>query len=476
MKRFRIFLLCSCFLAIAGGGWAVSIRVLATGDMHGALQSQPTGGQQLGGAAEMLAYWKHNEAEELKGCLVLGCGDANSGSPLANLFKGDPVVTVMDLMGYDACALGAHDFDFGREQLDAWGKLADFPFLAANLKKADGNTFELAVPYTIVEKQGVKIGIVGLMTKNLLKLTDRAAGLKVIPYTDALISAVPAARKAGAQVVIVVAHVPQTELLDLAREVPELQIPLMLGGESHDVAINKVGRTWVVSSGQNWQSYARVTLEVTGERAIVQNAQVVWLQQTQPEADKGVAGAIAAWQQKMQAMMATPVGTASAVLPKGSDGLYNFVDDCMLEGDAKAQIAFTNYGSLRTDLPAGQVTVGDIYKVLPFNDSIYRVTISGAQLVGYFHEIGGKVGMAGLRMQDGQYQLTKTGQPLDPDATYQVLVNNFMYEQSPLLQAADALPTSAFADWRQPLLEWFAKHPSSTEKPFTADTQPRMGQ
>lgn len=479
MLRYQVLLMCMCVLGLAGWTGAVSVRVLATGDMHGYLQSESVEGQKLGGAAEMTAYWKRNEGYDPKQCLVLGCGDANSGSAISTLFKGDPIVMVMDLMGYDACALGEHEFDYGRAQMAAWKDLADFPYLAANLKTADGGACDVAAPFAIIEKQGVKFGIIGLISKDLRELTDNAEGLKVIPYADALREAALAARKAGAQVLIVVAHVPQHELVEVAKDTQELNIPLLLGGASHEVALNKVGGAWVVSSGQNWQSYARVTLEVTAAtgKVEVQQAQVVWLKQAQPELDKAVAGGVSAWQQKMDAMMNTQVGASVAGLLR-PHALYNFVDDSTLAGDPKATICLTNYGALQQDLPAGPCTIGHIFAAMPFTDSIYRVSLTGAQLVAYMHEGGNaKFGLAGLRVQNEQYTLTKTGQPLDPDATYGVLLNNYMYDNSPALQAADPLPTTVFADWRQPLYDWLAKHPTGAEKPLEkqVDVEPRMG-
>ncbi len=427
----------------------------------------------------MLAYWKQHEDYDAQRCLVLCSGDAMSGPALSTFFKGDAAVTVMDLMGYDACTLGVHEFDYGREHMAAWGNLANFPFLAANLQKADGSACNLAQPYTIVTKQGVKIGIIGLVNMHLDKLADKADGLKTIPYADALRAVVPQVRAAGAQVVIVLANVPQTELLELAKVVAALNIPLFLGGESRETAINKAGRSWVVSSGENWDAYARVMLEVTPEagRVFVQDVHAVWLQGEKLPADKAVVDAMTAWQQKMNAMMHTVLGTSAAALGMGSTGLYNFVDDCMLESDAKADIALTNYGGLRHDLPAGQITVGDIFTVMPFDDSLYRLTLSGGALTAYLHEYDGeKNGAAGLSQQGGQYVLTKTGQPLDTNASYRVTVNNYMYEQSPLLQAADPLPTTVYADWRQPLFDWLAKHPTSADKPLDkqVDTEVRL--
>jgi 2',3'-cyclic-nucleotide 2'-phosphodiesterase (5'-nucleotidase family) len=145
--------------------------------------------------------------------------------------------------------------------------------------------------------------------------------------------------------------------------------------------------------------------------------------------------------------------------------------------DSKAEIALTNYGSLRQDIPPGSITRATITGVMPFSDSLLRVNLTGNQLLEYLPK-DGSIGLAGLSLRAGQYVVAKTGQPVDHEATYRVLVNDYMYNTSPVLQAADPKPEQVYADWRQPVYDWLVLHPSSEERPVEelVDSQPRVVQ
>ena len=474
MRRLRSTLLLALSLCALGPVWPVPLPLLVTGDMHGWLQSQPVGQQQLGGAAEMMAYWRQTEGYVPGKFLVLADGDFNTGPVLATALKGDPMVDVMNLMGYNACVLGNHEFDYGIDRIAHWQAQAKFALLCANISNLDGTPSTLVPPYTILDEQGVKVGIVGLMTKDLPWLTNNAATLKVLPYAETLRRVVPEMRKQGAQVIIVLSHIPAAELIKLANQVPELGIPLMLGGHSHELDQRKEGNTWVVNSGEHWDAYSRLDMDfdpATGKTVVLRAAQV-WLQQTKPAADADIAQAITRWQKVLGAEFDQVLGYTATGLPL-RDPLFNFVEDCTLAMDPASDIALTNDGSLRQDIPAGAISKGTIVGVMPFSDSIYRVALTGQQLLDYLP--GGFIGMAGLHRVAGKYLLLKTGQPLDPAATYHVLLSNYMYDVSPVLKAADPKPVTVWADWRQPVDDWLAKHPSSKDAPIEGllDSKPR---
>jgi len=397
--------------------------------------------------------------------LLLACGDFNTGPALSTALKGDPMVDVMNLMGYDACALGNHEFDYGIDRIPHWTALAKFPLLAANLSNNDGTPTTLVKPYIIIDALGVMVGIVGLITTALQTQTNQATMLKVLPYAETLRTVVPVMRKAGAQVIVVLSHIPQSELLTLANKVQNLDLPVMLGGHSHELDQRKEGHTWLVNSGEHWDAYSRIDLDYDQDsgKTVVLRAAQVWLQQTNPQKDAAVAKAIAGWEVKLDAQFNKEIGYTVSGLPV-RDAVYNLVDDSMLDMDPSADIALTNEGALRQDIPAGPITKGIIVGVMPFSDSIYRLSLTGQQLLDYLP--AGYIGMAGLHRAGGKYLLRKTGQPLDPAATYHVLLNNFMFDTSPALKAAAPKPVTVWDDWRQPVYDWLTKHPSSKDTPL----------
>lgn len=465
MRLFRFSLLALAF-ALVVSGMATPVHILSTGDMHGWLQGQEVDRQWLGGAAEMLAYWRQVEHYQPKQFLVLSCGDIATGPALSTVSKGDPVIAVMNDMGYDASVMGNHEFDFGREHFDAWKKAAKFPFLAANLVKADGTLSDMALPYVLYDEQGVKVGIIGLITADVANIAG-TGGLVAVPYADTLRKYVPEVRARGAQVVIVLAHVPMSDLEQLAKQVTELNIPLMLGGHSHELGqvMVKDTHTWVVNNGEWWKAYTRIDLDFnpnTG-KTIVQSTKQVWLQQDAPKADRKVRDDITHWQQLMDAQYGHTLGYTATGFTR-SQPMANFMGACYLGMDPTADAVVFNDGGFRQDIGPGEVNKGVIISVLPFTNSLYRITLTGKQLLSY--RAPEQITYAGLRRDGEKTILLKTGQPIDPTASYHLLVTDYLYNKSPDLKAADPNPVTTAQDYRQPVLDWLAKNPTSKEKPL----------
>ena len=463
MRSFRfIFFLLTLGLALYAR--ALPVNVLATGDMHGWLEAQQVNGQTLGGAAEMLAYWKRVEGYAPERFLLLGCGDTATGPALSTVFQNDPVIAVMNLMGYDACALGNHEFDYGLASLERWRKDATFPFLAGNLVKADGAPADLP-PFVINDEQGVKVAVIGLITSDVAAIAG-TGWHRATPYAAALRKWVPEARAQGAQVVIVAAHIPLEPLMQLARQVADLKIPLMLGGHNHELGQMKVGDTWVVGTGEWWKSYSRINLDYNPQTGstVVLAANQVWLQQQNAPADPAVKAEIDRWKARMDEGFNKPVGYTAAGIRRPV-GIYNFIIDCWLAQDQTADIALSNIGGFRQNIAPGAVTKSTIIGVMPFTNSLLRMAVTGNRLLAFLPK-DGNIGMAGLRFAGGQYVVLKTGQPIDPAATYRVLINDYFFNGSAVLKAADPAPVIVCADWRQFVFDWLAAHPTDKDRPL----------
>jgi 2',3'-cyclic-nucleotide 2'-phosphodiesterase (5'-nucleotidase family) len=397
----------------------------------------------------MLAYWKHVESYKPDKFLVLSCGDIASGPAISTMYNGNPVIKIMNLMGYDATALGNHEFEFS---MDEWKKLAKFPILAANIVRKSTGLNDLTQPYVIINQEGIKVALVGLTTADLHEMTSEADDYELIPYADALRKVVPQARKEGAEVIIVVSHAWEGDLVALADNVKDLNIALMLGGHSHSLYQNKVGDTWVVLSGAAWRTYTRIDMDYnpSNNKTIVLSSKQVWLQQDKPKIDDRVESERKYWRTKID----KDYGVYLAHTITGFDlpDLYKLVNGCWLASDPSADVALNNDGGLRQS----------IIDVMPFKNSLYRIRLTGEQLIGY---LPGNVA-AGLRKEGDKYILVKTSKQVDPKATYNVLINNYMYDTNEMLQNADPSPVVIASDWRQPLYDWLLAHPTNKDKPL----------
>ena len=469
---------------LAAAAQALPLRILATGDMHGWLKgvSVPgSGGESaatLGGAAETLAQWRDEEGYRGDNFLVLSAGDVATGPAISTAYQGLPAVEAMNAMGYDASALGNHELDFGMPGLAALREKAGFPFLSANVFSGKARR-PLLPPYCLIEKAGLKIGILGLTTSELAQAAASGA-LRAGSYAEALKRWAPRARADGAQLLIVLAHVPLDELEALAGQVGELGIPLMLGGHSHELgqAREPKSGTWIVNSGEWWRAYSRIDMDVntvTG-KALVLSSRQSWVRWAK-EPDSKVKKLVDRWQAKLEADPAysRALGFLAAPLPRFWPA-SNFACDAWLAMDPKSDVVLNYDGALRQDLEAGALTRAKLTSLLPFSDGLLRLSLSGAELLALLPGEGGQMGLAGIRREKGVYRLMNTGQALDPAGRYRVLVNTYMAATLPQLKKPALSAVKVADDWRDPLERWLRAHPSSATAPLDAliDVKPRL--
>ena len=136
-----------------------------------------------------------------------------------------------------------------------------------------------------------------------------------------------------------------------------------------------------------------------------------------------------------------------------------------------ADIALTNLGGMRTDLPAGPLTIAHLISVLPFNNVIVEVHLTGAQVISVLVHGGSNLAIGGMHRQGSGWLLENTGAPLDPDTLYSVLVNDYMYaggDGYTLLAEADPDAYQTGIDWRQPVIDWILSQASTPASPLDA--------
>lgn len=479
--RWLTWLLLAAACSVAAAETPVTpttLKIIATGDMHGWLEGRNNENSPLltGGAAELLAYWRKVEGYDPAQFLTLSAGDLVTGPALATMLKGQPVIEAMNRMGYDATALGNHEFDYGLPALANMEKWAKFGFISANVALKQGGPVEGVPPFTIVEEQGLKIGVIGLTTTELPELTTAPVTAK--PYVDVLRQTVREVRGKGADVVIVLAHMPALELARLALEVKELKIPLMIGGHSHELGQVKVAgvNTWVMNCGKWWESYCRADLEVDKKAgtARVVMAREMFVEQAQPAADPEMAKDIAQWKTRLDGMAGKPLGHTVSGIPQ-SWPLYNWVADTRLAAFPNADIALDNGGCLRQPIAPGPVSKLLLFGVMPFENSLYQIEVTGGELMAYLKNQKGPLGMAGITVSGRQGRLTRTGKAIDPAQNYKVIVNSFMYLTIPTFQKG-AAAQQVSEDWRSTVLDWLARNPTTPEKPLETliDQSPRI--
>ncbi len=466
-----------------------TVTILATSDVHGWMRARVDRGRGTwaGGLEALVGLWESREGlepgraqQETRRFLVLDAGDMWTGPPASTLTRGRPVVDIYSAIPYDAVVVGNHEFDFGVTNLREQAGRAGFPFLAANVSVADsGGAVPFLRPGVLVERAGVRVGIIGLAYERTPEVTfpPNVAGLEFGGYEPALRQEAERLLSEGAQVLVVVVHDGIEALRALAGATADLPIRVFLGGHTHDPALEVLERdpetvaddVILAVPRSKGRTYSRVVLSFRDGRVVAHAEQVVpvggVLGVGAPTSEL-VATIAARAEAEVGPVLHEVVGVAREPIEVG-DGTFSplgvLVAESWLERVPGANLAITNLGGIRQPLAAGEVTVGDILGVLPFTNHLLVVEITGAQIkevlanpsfiVGgaavHAHMENGVRVVDTLRLQDGEEVVDS--------ARYRVVTTDFLYaggDGAPFARM-DPDPLWLELGWREPVLDLF---------------------
>jgi 2',3'-cyclic-nucleotide 2'-phosphodiesterase / 3'-nucleotidase / 5'-nucleotidase len=369
------------------------LRVLATNDFHGNLAPIRTPNGTVGGAAALATYF----AMERAGyggrgpVLLLDGGDIMQGTPVSTLLRGRSTVAYYNAVGYDAAAIGNHEFDWGPGVLRERMADARFPWLAANILVAGSDTTPDWMSGTVMlERDGVRIGVIGLMTQELPTATmaQYIAGLDVADGAAVMNRLVPQLRDAGADFVIVVAHAGaecNPDMTACGHEMPDwlrrttARPDLVVSGHTHQVVRTHINGVAIIESGRWGTHYGVVDLErITADSvdAWIRGTPVPWTDAVPP--DTAIAALVARAEAEVGPQLARPITTAAEEITRvlGESPLGRLIADAQRAATG-AQIAFMNAGGVRAPILPGTVTWGDLFRVQPFGNLLVVLELTG---------------------------------------------------------------------------------------------------
>jgi 5'-nucleotidase / UDP-sugar diphosphatase len=451
-SSFRVFLLSVLLVCSTSFLWASeTITILHVNDFHGRIfpYSDKTvdKANPVGGAAYLAALITNERRMNQDGTILLSAGDMFQGTPVSNLHYGRPVVEFMNMVGFDAMTLGNHEFDWGRDVLDGIVRTARFPLLCANIQDMKGRYLPGARPYVIVERKGYKIGIIGLTTPSVIHMVNRQhlRDTRVLQPDAVIPDLVKEVRGKGADVVILLTHLG----FDVDQQVAaSLQgVNIIVGGHSHTVVTDavKVGDVLVAQAGYNglYLGIVTVVLEKKDGRVEVLDKkgrlQVVSAAPSTVQ-DKAVTLMADGYEEKIRARFQEVVGETKVDLIRRGDGqspLGDVISDAMRETSG-ADVAFQNAGGIRADILKGKIAMEQVFTVLPFDNVLVTMDLSGADLLTLF-ETGSGEGRGMLQLSGATviYDLARpvgnrvvrveiNGTALDAARTYKVVTNDFL--------------------------------------------------
>src|SRR5438046_250742 len=372
------------------------LRVLAINDFHGALEPQVwlwSGGRAVGGAAA-LKSWLDSLTRTCECATIrLDAGDEMQGTLISKYSFGRPAIAAMNAFGIDAAAIGNHEFDWSVDTLRARMAGAHYRFLAANISdSATTVTPAWAEPWTVIERGGVRVAVIGLaLPETPVNTAPRnVRGLAFGDGAAAVRRVLPRAR-AGADYVIVVAHegafcdaACHGEIVDLARGLDSGSVDLIVSGHTHSLVntvVNGIPIVQARSSGAGIAvvDFVRVSGPGGARREVRARIETPFADRVRPDA--ALVDALRLSQASVSVITDRPVVRFGAELRRtGAEyGLGRLIADAQ-RNVAKADVALVNNGGIRADVAAGLATYGDLYRVEPFQNRLMRLAVSGKVL------------------------------------------------------------------------------------------------
>jgi 5'-nucleotidase len=377
------------------------VRIVHTNDFHGRLLPQTSDGRSLGGSAVLAAHFDSAAARFDGPTIILSAGDDMQGTAISNLSWGRATIAAHNASGYDAAAVGNHEFDWGQDTLRARVAESRFSWLAANLfVQGTRRQPEWVRPWVMIERGGVRTAVIGIALEETPEMvfTGLTAGLAFGDEAPAIDQAAREAWAAGADFVVVTAHVGagceedgtapaerstgcEGELLEIADALTE-PVDLVVGGHSHRRVLTTEDGIPLAEAASYSTAYSLTDLERRGGgRAVATRHEVrrSWADEVTPDA--GVARVVAEWEQRVRPITERVVVTSAQPLEREGDeyALGNLIADAH-RAQTGAQASLVNNGSVRRDLPAGPLTWGTLFELQPFGNALVTLQVTGAQL------------------------------------------------------------------------------------------------
>ncbi len=462
-----------------------TLSILHINDLHSRIQSinssdatcsdeDETAGECFGGIARVAT--KINERRDAltgedRNVIVLDAGDQFQGSLFYTTYKGEDTVEFMNMIGFDAMAVGNHEFDDGPQVLADFIDAAEFPVISGNTVVADAET-SLAgkiEEWTIVEKGGERIGILSVLATD----TDvTSAGGPNVTFDDEieyLNDAVSRMEGEGINKIVLVSHVGFARDQEIAAAVDGIDV--IVGGHSHTrfsnteegaeayptMVANPSGRDVPIVHAYANSKYVgelEVTFDDEGNVTAAAGDTILLDASVEPNAE--IAARVEELGAPIEELMLQPVSETTAAIDGSRETcraqectMGNLVSDAMLDRTSEqgVRIVIQNGGGLRSSIDAGEITMGEVLAVLPFQNTLATFELTGADIIaslehgvsgieegaGRFPQVAGirysfdpSQPANGGRIQSVEIEENGEWVALDEAATYGVATNNFM--------------------------------------------------
>ncbi|WP_224652472.1 bifunctional UDP-sugar hydrolase/5'-nucleotidase UshA [Pectobacterium versatile] len=465
-----------------------AITILHTNDHHGHFWHNDHGEYGLAAQKTLVDQIRQEVASKGGSVLLLSGGDINTGVPESDLQDAEPDFRGMNMVGYDAMALGNHEFDNPLSVLRQQEKWAKFPLLSANIYQKSTNQ-RLFKPYALFDKQGVKIAVIGLTTDDTAKLGNPEYFTDIEfrnPSTEAKQVVEQLRKSEKPDVIIAATHMGHYDDgnhgsnapgdVEMARSLPAGYLDMIVGGHSQDpvcmaqenkkqvdyvpgtpCAPDRQNGTWIVQAHE-WGKYVgRADFTFRNGELKLEHYQLIPINLKKKvekdgktervfytheiTQDSDVMKMLTPFQEKGQAQLGIKIGSVKGKLEGDRNqvrfrqtNLAHVLLSAQLER-AEADFAIMSGGGVRDSIESGDITYKDVLKVQPFANTLVYVNMKGSDVEKYLAVAANKKVDSGAYAQFLNVSLTADGQgvqnvkikgePLQADKVYRMATLNF---------------------------------------------------
>ncbi len=433
---------------------AKSIDILSFNDFHGQLKED---GKNIG-VSKLAA-----EINRLKGLnpntVVVSAGDIYQGSAMSNLTYGEPVSKFLASIGITASAIGNHEFDWGSDKIAKWAKDGNFDFLASNIyDKTTGKPVAWAKPYKVVEVGGKKIGFIGIATPetafktkpDLVKNFDFKDPVEAGSYWTNYLK-----NQEKVDFVIALTHLgtfQDTKTKEITGEGADFAkavkgIDAVITAHTHQLISGTVNGIPVVQGMYNGRALAKLSINFNLEGkllGITPSVDELYKRVDKLSQDPAVKTIFDEYNNKLKPILDEVIATTEVDLTHDRfEGLsvMGQWSTMLMAKVTGTQIGITNGGGLRRPIAKGDITVGTMYELMPFDNTLVTMELKGSDLKrvlenGIMNQSIGWVQFYGLKVyydKDAQAgnRITSMrlldGTKVEMDKYYTVVTNDFMY-------------------------------------------------
>lgn len=380
---------------VAVKGKTKQIDILSFNDFHGNVlaNGKNVGAATLAGVIN--EYQAKDEASDTYGAVTVSGGDLYQGTAISNVTVGEPVTAMLQEINIVASAIGNHEYDWGADKIQNWANEGNFKFVAANVVYEEtGQMVEYAKPYVMTESDGVQIAFIGIATPETLSSTkkENVEGLDFLDVVETLNTWSPVVRAEGADIVVALTHSGATENADgtITGEAADIaeqadDVDAVIAAHNHKFVDGKVNGRPVVQAGYNGRGLSVISFTVDENNKIISseaNTRKLY-EETNLPVNTTVESKVNAINDGLKDLLSEKVTDLEFDLDHHRDAgvtpLGVTVAHAMKE-IGQTDVAIVNGGGIRAPLTAGEITVGDMYTILPFDNQLVTLKVKGSEL------------------------------------------------------------------------------------------------